>query len=673
MAGKKSDKTNDAADTTPEAEAVTVSTPETPAADAPETVDAEIVDDEAQAVTTEPAVDAGTAHEEPVAADAATEEKAEEKKGGGGGFIMGLVVLLAVLAAALYLFRDDIFGGADRSPDVDRTSGVVVTDAPEGTDVRKPIKADDRQTEVDGETLTLRERAARAERERDAEQGAAVAEAGTDDAPATPANDAAVVASGVTVAAVDQEEDTNRSALRAAAADRAAARREANEAASAADADSQEAADERAGDTDALGFVSADDEGAMAEAVRAARAEQARIAAEDAARAAERERRADRAQTAAEPQEEADDAPEPAAPAQTARSDDPNAMLGFTRDPSPANEDAGTTASTDDAVVAEQPQRRAQTTSAPRPTGRIRALDDDENSVTPDDANTAQTDEPQPVRPRPPVIASGNIPSAVTTDEELEARLNAVEEDLRDALRTDLRADVREDVLAAANQRIEQAIAQTEGEVAQLRAAMTEQDARSDRRIAQLQDRLEVLQSRDATANTRGVLILALSNLRGELDAGRPFERQLDDVERLAPNVTSLRGARRFSADGLPTDADLRARFRDAAREAATLEARAGSDGFFGKMMANIKGLFSVREIGEVEGETTSAIISRAEAALTRGEVAGAVRELKALEGPAADAFDPFIDTAEAKATTRTVIERLERAVLDADQPAQGR
>ena len=401
----------------------------------------------------------------------------------------------------------------------------------------------------------------------------------------------------------------------------------------------------------------------MAQAVREARAAQARIREEDEERARiARLREAARAQTPAgqTPAEDASqvedgEAAEVAAgqPDPQERSDDPNALPDLTGD----RDDEPT-----------RTARPADDTQAPRPTGRVRPVAPGDDAEA--DADEQDAERGQPVRPRPPMIAANpRLPDNVATDEELEARLDAVESDLRDALRQDLRAEVREDVLAEANQRIEQAIAQTETEVARLREAMTEQEARSDQRIAQLRDRLEVLQSRDATASTRGVLILALSNLRGELDAGRPFERQLRDVERLAPNVTSLEGARPFAAEGLPTDSALRSEFREAAREAATMEARAESEGFFGKMMANIKGLFSVREIGEVEGETTAAIISRAEAALQRGNVTGAVRELRALDGPAADAFEPFLERADAKAVTRVNIERLERAVLDADQP----
>ena len=689
MARKKTDgvkagdaNASDAA--SPEAEAVTVSDDAQAApsgADSPETVDAEIVDEmrREDAVADDPVVTSET-----VDADRTDDEP---KKKGGGGFVVGILVLLAVAALLAYLFRDEIFGTDDAEP-VETTPGVVVSEA-------EPFPGN----ELDGDAPITGEAAPGA---REAAIAADVEREGADDA-----------APNALRARAER--------LRQQRAERDAETAEATQATGPVQPDAQPATRPR------TGFVSPDGDSDMAEAVREARAAQARIRREDAERRAAIASRdtagRDDAPAATErtrptvtaPAEAAQDAPPVvvATPTQDtqdqrdqqARDDDPNALPGFTTD---TDEDdvARADAAQADADDEASPRRTLRERMAAlgrsdelddqqagdrqaaddvndqaqpaRPTGRVRPL----ARPAQDDADDADTDEaerPQAIQPRPPVIATrpgasdGALPDNVATDEELEQRLNAVETDLREALRQDLRAEVRQDVLAEAGERIDQAIRQTETEVARLRAELTEQEQRSDQRIAQLRDRLEVLQSRDATANTRGVLILALSNLRGQLDAGQPFERQLDDVERLAPNVTSLRGARRFAQTGLPTDADLRQAFRDAEREALRREAGEDADGFFAGMWANIKGLFTVREIGATEGADTRAVISRAQAALARGQVGVAVQELDTLDGAAAEAFAPFIEEARAKSTTQLQIQRLERAVLDQpDQPRRG-
>ena len=672
----------------PEAEAVAVSDPDGASRDAPETVDAEIVDEERrdEPMAAAPGDTGRTGATDGTGGGGPTDGgDAPRKKKGAGGFIVGLLVLAAVLAALAYIFRDDILG-ADEPAVAETAPGVVVSDA-------EPFPGN----ELDGDA-PIRGEAAPGTREAARAADAAAADGDTGD---TPVN-----------------------ALRARAAERARARRETREGEQDVDADplqadSQEDTREAQART---GFVSVDGESEMAAAVRRARAEQARIRREDRERfAATRSDDDDAASVppvaAAAPTQDEDEAEAEATTDQTDtdrtariaalraqreratqgeddqdaseqdRSDDPNVLPGFSADTDETEETAEALRDRmaqleqdeDSTDVQEQDDARAA-----RPTGRIRPIapaSDDEDTRDTDVADVTQAERPRPIQPRPPVtrtppepqgdptITADMVPSSVATDEELEERLNVVEADLRDALRQDLRAEVREDVLAEASQRIDQAIRQTEQEVAQLRTRLGEQEARSDERIAQLRDRLEVLQDRDASANTRGVLILALSNLRGQLDAGQPYERQLDDVERVAPNVTTLREARRFASTGLPTDADLRDRFRAAEREALRLEAGESAEGFFGGMWANIKGLFTVREIGEVEGEDTGAIISRAQAALARGEVGVAVQELDQLDGVAAEAFAPFVEEARAKSATKLQIQRLERAVLA--QPAE--
>ena len=691
-----------------------------PARPDPETVDAEIVSEPAAqdtlaSETTDDAVGAETVETRPArdGEDVPPADGEGPPPGGGdgtkkkgGGFPWGLIaalVLIAVVGYALYA----LLGGDDDDDVVatDEAPGLVVSDA-------EPFPGNELDTDdavvvdpIEGQAAPgAREAAVAADAARRDAQGEA-------DRPGTVQRDRMDEVAAATDGD-DAAADDAVSALRARAAERRRAQRTAAGDAPFYVADGDDAADERAQEEDGEDAPAPSAAGArsddMQARVAAARAAQDRVAREDAAR------RRDRAVAGQDVSAEGDDDPNVLTEFTEETDAPPMALAGRDRDPA-ARDDADAEETSSDVVdrqvadrdavdreveddageradraeaeepvgqVAADAERAQDETSraadeirravrrGTRPTGRVAPLgrdapaDEDEDIASRDDGveDDAQAIDPRgaSVRVAPSRddarVTTTVLPDEATTEEELNERLTAV------------RAEVREDLLAETDARIRDAIEETEREVDSLREAMTEQEQRSDQRIAQLTDRLEVLQRRDASASQQGVLILALSNLAGAIDRGEPFERQLDDVERLAPQARSLASARRYAAEGLPSDQVLEDRFQDTARRALAAEGRSEAEGAFGRMMANLRGLFTVRRIGEVEGDTPSAIISRAEAALERSDLAAATQELEALDGPAADAFEPWMEDARAKTRVTERIDRLERAVLARDE-----
>ena len=675
-----------------------VTTDEVSADATPETVDAEIVENDApqdalredgDAGATE-TVSASETDETPTdgPADDVTEDRepgAAEEKSSGGGALGWLVVLalLAIVAAAVF------FGlRGEREPEVataDVERGVVVSEA-------EPIR---------GEAAPGTREAAR-QADAAASEGAPVMappKTGdnidrdppeTNDAIArAPADAAPSPMDGVEDEGDDADAEP-RSALVASAAARNQARREAREAArreqeGSAQEDDQDASAEQAEDA-------GDRDLTTAERIARARATQERMRQEDLARAAaslgaaapavrdRNEEDATETEAGDEPMSAADriaavtgqteqaEAAQAEGEAETqapSSDDDPNALPAFTEgEAGDAPEELA--ADTDDIPPVVTTRRRAAQAAAPATpqTGDEEEADD---AQTGEDA--AEGTRPRLIEPRPAQVATRPARPAQTDTDDRQGAQQAVqapapqpglnEEELEQRL-----GAVRQDLRAETEQRIQSAISETEREVESLREALTEQEARADQRIAQLQDRLEVLQSRDASASSQGVLILALSGLNSALDQGQPFNRQLDDVERLAPQARSLSFARAYAAEGLPTDQVLEDRFQDTARRAQAAAGREDAEGVFGGLMANLKGLFTVRKRGKVAGDTPSAVISRAEVALERGDLDGAVDALSALEGEAAEVFEPWVEDARAKAEVRDRISRLERAVL---------
>ncbi|MBB4657561.1 mitofilin family membrane protein [Parvularcula dongshanensis] len=606
MAGKN---TLDTSENENEEAIDTTDTSPSPATSDPEAVDAEIVDDEpvaAEPVTAEPVEPEAMTTDEPQAA-----RKAKPR---GAGRVWTTLVLLLVIAGAVFwlLFETQNDGTRLAGGEADPATATET----------RPFPGNELDAQTDRPITAraapgTREAASRA----DAAAGAAAADSDPNffAAPTTEEGPAAPARTEQAEAPTDRQ-----NALIARAAERNRARRQAREAAA-----------QDTGGSDAAAEGAPEPQGSAPQEERSAAA-------------APREDTPEPAETVAEAERQTgDDDPNFFPPASPAEQEEPTEEQteAFTQDEAPAQVpdsdeiQSAETAPAEDGTTEAEPEQARQ--SAPRPTGQVAPLaGGDAVSEQPE----AERDEgPQAIQPRPAVVASG---------QDFDERIDEV------------RQDLRQDVLAEAQTVIRNAIAETEAEVERLRAALSEQDQRSNQRIAQLQDRLEVLQSRDASASQQGVLVLALSNLGSQVEQGNPFARQLADVERLAPNAQSLRMARPYAAEGLPTEQELRERFSTTAREALSSVRRGDAEGVLGRLWANVTALFTVREVGEVEGDAPSAVISRAEVDLDAGDLEGALEELSALEGPARDAFAPWIEDAQARVEVQSRIDALERAAL---------
>ena len=80
---------------------------------------------------------------------------------------------------------------------------------------------------------------------------------------------------------------------------------------------------------------------------------------------------------------------------------------------------------------------------------------------------------------------------------------------------------------------------------------------------------------------------------------------------------------------------------------------------------ARLRSLVTVRPVGgDVAGDSPEAHLARAEARLDEGDLAGAVSELEALEGPAAEAAAPWLAGARARVAADQAIEALRERAL---------
>ncbi|MEE4208818.1 MAG: mitofilin family membrane protein [Parvularcula sp.] len=263
---------------------------------------------------------------------------------------------------------------------------------------------------------------------------------------------------------------------------------------------------------------------------------------------------------------------------------------------------------------------------------------------------------------------------AAIPDERIETLRREIVEDVSTIVRdvsNDVRQGVKSEVLAETEERIdnrfaetEEALVETERRLAELQSSLNTQQREAQQQLSQLDSRIEELRMRDVAVAQRGALLVALTELSDSIDNGRPFRRQLNTVRSITGERDQLSALEPFADRGLPTEDTLKTRFDIAARQALTGEKKANAETVFERFGANLAALFTVRPVGEVEGENTGAIIARAEQDLDQGDISGALRELDDLEGAAAEAFSEWIAAAEVRAAADQGLRRLEQQVV---------
>ena len=169
--------------------------------------------------------------------------------------------------------------------------------------------------------------------------------------------------------------------------------------------------------------------------------------------------------------------------------------------------------------------------------------------------------------------------------------------------------------------------------------------------LIQLQDRIARLENRSPNEMLkRATATLARANLVRATESGTSFRAELDALRATAPEDPAL-GLLQSAADrGVPTRTILTARFADSARAALDAERSQGIDGnFAARLWASMRRLVTVRRVRGVEGTTTEDRIARAQAACDRGDLSGAVLEVREISGASGAPLEPWLKDAETR------------------------
>ena len=169
-----------------------------------------------------------------------------------------------------------------------------------------------------------------------------------------------------------------------------------------------------------------------------------------------------------------------------------------------------------------------------------------------------------------------------------------------------------------------------------------------------------------AAGNSAAALALALYNLRRAAEAGKPFASELKSLAAISPVPLDLGPLERRGDQGLPSLEQLKASFDSAANAAIDAENQPSDDSFSAQLWASTKSFIRIRRKGEAEGDTTRAILARAEYQLDAGNLSATLAEAEKLKGAAADAMASWLAELKARIAAETALDQVETKLLTA-------
>jgi hypothetical protein len=208
-----------------------------------------------------------------------------------------------------------------------------------------------------------------------------------------------------------------------------------------------------------------------------------------------------------------------------------------------------------------------------------------------------------------------------------------------------------------------EAIAAYERELDELRGAIQQQredvaaqSAEIERMAQEAMASEQNAEAQAQLAETRG----ALAELTALLQEGQPFSGPLATLRE--NGVTVPPALAETAEDGVPTLPALAEAFPDAAR-VALRTARSGSEQQSGGVGSFLQRQLGARSVQPREGDDPDAVLSRAEAAVTSGNLETALSEIAALPEPARDAMADWTAAAETRRDAQAAAGDLARQI----------
>jgi hypothetical protein len=183
---------------------------------------------------------------------------------------------------------------------------------------------------------------------------------------------------------------------------------------------------------------------------------------------------------------------------------------------------------------------------------------------------------------------------------------------------------------------------------------------------ADLANRLPALeqqmQSQSVAERTDAALAMVLLQIREAVDQARPFPAEYNALKALARDPDLVAGAQPLAEtaqSGVPSRAVLSKRLSELAGQVATATEPPPVSDWGAQALARLRALVTIRRIDGASQTGPEAAVSGAQAALARGDLAGAVAALDPLTGANAEAARPWLRMARERLALETALDRL--------------
>jgi len=228
-----------------------------------------------------------------------------------------------------------------------------------------------------------------------------------------------------------------------------------------------------------------------------------------------------------------------------------------------------------------------------------------------------------------PAPAPAAVAEAPALSEELQGKLNDLEEKLA-GFASDV-ADLRV-ALGAANEKI----GVQDAEVAALSSALKNQ---VDKQLA------------SGDLAKEAALLLSLGQLQRESRKSGSFETALQQAAAVAPNSVKekLENLGAVAKTGAPTLENLKEEFAVLAQDITQASRLPDSETWYGKTLHNLASLVKFRRVDDTEGDSVDALVAKAEQALEKQDLKGAIESVSGLQGAPADVAASWLEKAKAR------------------------
>jgi hypothetical protein len=180
-------------------------------------------------------------------------------------------------------------------------------------------------------------------------------------------------------------------------------------------------------------------------------------------------------------------------------------------------------------------------------------------------------------------------------------------------------------------------------------------------RVAALEREAQVQSGGDLRA--AGMLALLLGQMRAAIDQARPFPAEFNGFVRLARDTDLAAAAAPLAEparNGVASRVVLARRLSELAGKVAVASDPAGESDWGAQTLARLRGLVTIRRIDGPPQTGPEAAVSAAQAALARGDLAGAAAALDPLTGANAEAARPWLSMARERLTAEAALDRLQ-------------